>query len=72
LHYLNPPHTAVEKLNTGFKDYTTKSKALRLLYMENLKLLGTKEEEEEQQQQMQIERSVMISICNLDLTVVQR
>jgi hypothetical protein len=59
------------RLNTGYKEHTTKTKRAHLLYMDDLKLLG-KSEEELQKQVQTVTTSVMISTWNLGLTSVQR
>ena len=57
LHWLNPP---LNKLNTGHKEHTTKSKVSDLLYMDDLKLIG--KTEDELQKQVQIVRTFTYDI----------
>jgi len=38
-------HRAVEPVNTGYEEYTTKTKVSHLLYMNDLKLIGETEAE---------------------------
>jgi hypothetical protein len=64
-----PPTEQLNKLNTGYKEHTTK--VPHLLYMDGWKLIG-KREEEFQKQMQTVTPSVMTSTGNFDLTSAQR
>jgi hypothetical protein len=57
----------LNKLNTGYKEHTTKTKISHLLYMDDLKLIA-KSKEEFQIRFKQLKILVIIFIWNLDLT----
>jgi hypothetical protein len=59
----------LHKLNTGYEEHTTQTKALNLFHMDDLKLTG--KTKEELQKQMQKEQTVTISIWNLDFKSVK-
>ena len=69
---LIPLTEQLNRLNTGYEEYTTKTKISHLLYMDDLKLIAKSSEEELQKLQKQLKTSAMILIWNLDLKCVPR
>ena len=61
----------LNRLNTGYEEYITKTKISHLLYMDDLKLIA-KSEEELQKQIQTVKNLAMILIWNLDLKNVPR
>jgi hypothetical protein len=62
---LSPLTEQLNKLKTGYEEHTTKTKISQLFYMVDLKLIG-KTYKKSKNRCKQLEKSVMISIWNMD------